>query len=397
MTNGITTMPWCRLRSQLAAGVAMLLACAPLAAAQTATGVANPAPTGIEGVVVDSAGRPLAKVRLVVRDTSRVGAAALRRSEATSDSAGTFRIIGLPAGAHVLEVTRDEYEPAGFQFNIGSGITAKVRITLQADPLWAEMKRAADSILAADRADSIRQAQVARAAPPGVQFGSGVLSGRVLTPEGTPVGRAQVQAMGTSYNTMTDSSGRFRLGELPVGPYFLRARKVGFDPVVFSAQVIRGDSLDASITLIPFTAARGTRLDTVRVTADAARSSRRLAGFQQRKATARGLYIDRNEIQLRRPTNFSDMLRGRANITVQRNSATGETQVFGPRLSISGGYCQLALIIDGTLIPNAQSSLDTLVPPDMVLGIEVYNSGTSVPGEFQRLGTDCGAIIVWTR
>ena len=68
-----------------------------------------------------------------------------------------------------------------------------------------------------------------------------------------------------------------------------------------------------------------------------------------------------------------------------------------PRLSISGGYCQLALIIDGTLIQNAASSLDTLVPPDMVLGIEVYNSGTSVPGEFQRLGMDCGAIIVWTR
>lgn len=395
MTNAMTTMVPRRRWSPLVVSAVLLLAVAPMAAAQ-GTPVATP--TGIEGVVVDSAGRPLANARLVVRDMARVAAAALRRSEASSDSAGNFRIIGLPAGAHVLEVTRDEYEPAGFQFNIGTGITAKVRITLQKDPLWAEMKRAADSILAADRADSIAKAQATRfAPPPGVQFGSGVLSGRVVTPEGAPVGRAQVQAMGTNYTTMTDSSGRFRLGELPVGPYFLRARKVGFDPVVFSAQVIRGDSLDASITLIPFTAARGTRLDTVRVTADAARSSRRLAGFQQRKATARGLYIDRNEIQLRRPTNFSDLLRGRANITVQRNSATGETQVFGPRLSISGGYCQLALIIDGTLIPNAQSSLDTLVPPDMVLGIEVYNSGTSVPGEFQRLGTDCGAIIVWTR
>ncbi|MES3033175.1 MAG: carboxypeptidase-like regulatory domain-containing protein [Gemmatimonadota bacterium] len=394
MMNVMTQPRLSRQLWQVAGCAVLLLASAPVMRAQ---GAPAPSPTGIEGVVVDSAGRPLANARLVVRDTARVGTQALRRSEATSDSTGVFRIIGLPAGAHVLEVTRDEYEPAGFQFNIGTGITAKVRITLQADPLWAEMKRAADSILAADRADSIAKAQVARAAPPGVAFGSGVLSGRVLTPEGTPVGRAQVQAMGTNYNTMTDSSGRFRLGELPVGPYFLRARKVGFDPVVFSAQVVRGDSLDASITLTPFTAARGTRLDTVRVTADAARSSRRLAGFQQRKATARGLYIDRNEIQLRRPTNFSDLLRGRANITVQRNSATGETQVFGPRLSISGGYCQLALIIDGTLIPNAASSLDTLVPPDMVLGIEVYNSGTSVPGEFQRLGTDCGAIIVWTR
>lgn len=396
MMNGTMTLEW-RWLSHVAGCVVLLLAGAPRAVAQGTAPATPAARTGIEGVVVDSAGRPLAKARLVVRDTARIGEAALRRSEATSDSVGNFRIIGLTAGAHVLEVTRDEYEPAGFQFNIGTGITAKVRITLQADPLWAEMQRAADSIVAADRADSNARAQATQAAPRGVQVGKGLLSGRVLMPDGVPVGRAQVQAMGTTFSTMTDAAGRFSLGELPVGPYFLRARKVGFDPVVFSTQVVRGDSLDASITLIPFTAARGTRLDTVRVTADAARSSRRLRGFEQRKATARGLYIDRNEIMLRRPTNFSDMLRGRANITVQRNSATGETQVFGPRLSLSSGYCQLALIIDGTLIPNAASSLDTLVPPDMVLGIEVYNSGTSVPGEFQRLGTDCGAIIVWTR
>ena len=99
----------------------------------------------------------------------------------------------------------------------------------------------------------------------------------------------------------------------------------------------------------------------------------------------------------RRPTQLSDLLRGRANVTVQRNSATGDAQVFGPRLSISGGYCQLALIIDGTLIQNAGASIDALVPVDMILGIEVYNSGTSVPSEFARLGTDCGAFVVWTR
>jgi hypothetical protein len=53
--------------------------------------------------------------------------------------------------------------------------------------------------------------------------------------------------------------------------------------------------------------------------------------------------------------------------------------------------------VDGTLIANAQGSIDNYVPPDLILGVEVYNSGTSVPSEFARLGTDCGAIIVWTR
>lgn len=385
-------------------------------------GSAKPASkaTGIEGVVVDTSGTPVRGARLLVRDTARIGAAALRRQTAESDSGGRFRIEGLPAGAHVLEVQRDEYEPAGFQFNIGEGIVAQVRIKLQRDPSWAEMRRAADSILAAEQAASIaaaardaRSAVVTQGIPsqsgaastsptrqgatPQQLGGKGLLYGRIVTPEGKPIGFAQVQAMGTPLTTVSDSAGRFRFADLNVGPYFLRARKVGYDPVVFTAQVVRGDSLDATIILTPFTSARGTRLDTVRVTADADRMSRRLRGFEERKRTARGLYVNRAEILLRRPQNLSDLLRGRANITVQRSGATGETQIFGPRLSISSGPCPLALIVDGVLLPNAQGSIDALVPVQMIAGIEVYNSGTSVPSEFQRLGTDCGAIVVWTR
>jgi len=354
-------------------------------------------PTGVEGVVVDSAGQPLANAKLVVRDTARIGAAALRRTMGESDSVGRFRIVGLPPGAHVLEVQRDEYEPAGFRFDIAGGITAQVRITLQRDPLWAELKRVADSIIVADRADSIASARAEAAAPPGVRYGKGTLAGRVTTDGGAAVGRAQVQAMGTNFFTQTDTLGRFRLSDLPVGPYFLRARKVGYDPVVFGVTIVRGDTIDATVTLTPFSAARGQSMDTIRVTADADRLSRRLQGFNQRKASGRGFFVDRNEVILRRPQNLTDLLRGRANVQVERNPQTGDAVVYGPRLSIGSGFCQLALIIDGTLIQNAQGGIDSYVPIDMIAAIEVYNSGTSVPSEFARLGTDCGAIIVWTR
>jgi hypothetical protein len=354
-------------------------------------------PTGVEGVVVDSAGQPLANAKLVVRDTARLGAAALRRTTSESDSVGRFRIVGLPPGAHVLEVQREEYEPAGFRFDIAGGVTAQVRITLQRDPLWAELKRVADSIIVADRADSIASARAEAAAPPGVRYGKGTLAGRVTSDGGAAVGRAQVQAMGTNFFTQTDTLGRFRLSDLPVGPYFLRARKVGYEPVVFGVTIVRGDTVDATVTLTQFSAARGQNMDTIRVTADADRMSRRLQGFDQRKRSGRGLFVDRNEVMLRRPQNLTDLLRGRASIQVERNSQTGEAVVYGPRLSISSGYCALALIIDGTLIQNAQGGIDSYVPVDMIAAVEVYNSGTSVPSEFARLGTDCGAIIVWTR
>jgi hypothetical protein len=139
-----------------------------------------------------------------------------------------------------------------------------------------------------------------------------------------------------------------------------------------------------------------TRLDTMRVTAEYDRMSRRLKGFEERRATIRGLFIDREEVAMRKPQLLSDLLRGRGNITVQRNGV-GDTQIFGSRLSISTGYCPLALILDGTLINTNGGRMDNFVPIDMVAAIEVYNSGTSVPGVFARPETDCGAVIVWTR
>lgn len=375
---------------------AFVLLSAGAAAAQVPSAAPTRA-TGIEGVVVDSAGHPIAGARLVVRDTARSGETALRRFSGESDSSGTFRIVGLVQGAHVLEVTRDEYEPAGFRFDIATGVTAKLRITLAKDPMWAEMKRTADSLRAVEVADSIAAARRARLTP-GMPVGHGTLVGRIATPDGKPVSRAQVQAMGTNYSVESDSAGHFQFVQVPAGPYFLRARKLGYEPVVFPARVVSGDSLDATITLTPLMSVRrGNQLDTVRVIGAYDRMSRRLRGYQERKAAGRGTFIDFQEIEQRHPQNLSDLLRGKANVTVQRNSNNGEVQIFGPRLSISTGYCPLALMVDGVVIPNAQGSIDTLVPVSMIAAIEVYNSGTSVPSDLARMGTDCGVIVVWTR
>lgn len=359
---------------------------------------APPAITAIEGVVVDSAGRPVSGARLLVRDTARVRDTVVNRPRfiSESDASGAFRIVGLQPGVHMLEVSRDAFEPAGFQFTIVAGVTVQLRIRLVPDIVWAQAKAYADSL---NRVDSITRAAIPRSARASrddrLATSIGSISGRVVSSSGAPVGRVQIQAMGTMFTTLTDTTGNFRLADLPIGPYFLRARKVGFEPVVFSTQVLVNDALDATITLTSLSAG-STSLDTMRVTADYDRLSKRLLGFEERRATARGVFVDRKEIAMRRPMLLSDLLRGRSNITVQRNG-TGDTQIFGPRLSVRTGYCPLALIVDGTFIRTADGRIDNFVPIDMVAAIEVYTSGTSVPAAFARSDTDCGAIIVWTR
>jgi hypothetical protein len=41
--------------------------------------------------------------------------------------------------------------------------------------------------------------------------------------------------------------------------------------------------------------------------------------------------------------------------------------------------------------------LDTFVKPEEVAAIEVYQSGSSMPVEFQTTGGDCSAVVVWTK
>jgi len=353
--------------------------------------------TALTGVVVDSLGRGVAGAYLVVRDTSRRAGQLRSRWESTSDSAGSFRIDGIIPGTLRLEVLREAFEPAGFDFQIVAGVTAQLRIRLVSDELWTLAKRAVDSLARGDSIARSQRAPLGAFRTLGLLSGvANTLSGRIATAQGEPVARVQVQALGTAIFTLSDSVGRFALRDLPAGPYVLRARKVGFEPVVFQAILMAVDTLDASVTLTPLSLTAGRSLDTVRVNADFDRLSRRLRGFDERRRSQRGLYIDRAEVAMRRPTVVSDLLRGRANVLVQRNGPD-DIQILGPRLSISSGYCPLALILDGVLIPSSQGRIDNLIPVDMVAGIEVYTSGTSVPSEFQRPDTDCGAVVIWTR
>jgi len=424
-----------RLRSQYPAlPTRWLLSLTLLAGFTTSPSSVAAQASGVVGVVVDSAGRSILGAKVTVRESGSRGAN-VRRWEATSDSVGRVRIEGLVAGSLRLEVLRDAYEPAGFDIQIASGVIAEVRLRLVADEMWPLAKQVLDSLTRADSiaaaavrgrsgalfraapllagADSTRSSGTADvtlsmvitgALPPSSVAGglrrpgspANLLTGRVLTPSGEPVGRVQIQAMGTTILTLTDTMGRFAFRDLAPGPYFVRARKVGFEPVVFTATLAAVDSLEASVRLTPLMGINTNRLDTVRVSAEYDRMSRRLRGFEERRANIRGLFIDREEVAMRKPQLLSDLLRGRGNITVQRNGV-GDTQIFGTRISITTGYCPLALILDGTFINTNGGRMDNFVPIDMVAAIEVYNSGTSVPGQFARPETDCGAVIVWTR
>ena len=81
----------------------------------------RPASGTVGGVVVDSGGRPVANVELLVRSAG-IGA--------RTDSAGAFRLRDVPAGPHLLQVRRIGIAPLALPLTVGVGDNPEIEIVV---------------------------------------------------------------------------------------------------------------------------------------------------------------------------------------------------------------------------------------------------------------------------
>ena len=96
--------------------------------------------------------------------------------------------------------------------------------------------------------------------------GRAVLTGRVTSREsGSPVQAAVLAIEGTRLVAQTDSSGRYRLLNVPAGPHVLHVRRIGFAPARVPVTIPTSGRLEINVTLARTTL----ELDDVIVTADA--------------------------------------------------------------------------------------------------------------------------------
>ena len=109
------------------------------------------APGAVHGTVADSAGRPVADA-LVLLDGATV--------QARTDSAGAFRLAGVPAGTQSLEVRQVGLAPARRSVSVPPGDTARVSLVLARSQLLdAVVVTAASGRLAPKVADAVRRHQ----------------------------------------------------------------------------------------------------------------------------------------------------------------------------------------------------------------------------------------------
>jgi Carboxypeptidase regulatory-like domain/TonB-dependent Receptor Plug Domain len=208
------------------------------------------------------------------------------------------------------------------------------------------------------------------------------IAGATVTLEtegGTPVGPT----------VRTGNDGTFSITAPAAGTYRLRADLSGYISAMTPA-IDLGPSEEVNITWRLLAGVVAMR--PVTITSTNHRTNGRLSGFYDRaQRHGFGYFITADKIQQMRPFSVSDILR-----TVPGLQVIPSPRGFGNIVRTIEG-CTPAVYLDGVRFPLMGESIDDIVNPMDLEGIEVYTHAAEVPPEFSEARSNCGAIALWTK
>lgn len=347
------------------------------------------------GRVIDARDRrPVPRGTVLVRwGELSVGAGGVRNDQAQRTAAiredGRFIVCGVPTDGpiEVQAVAGTLTDPSWVQPRTISGV---VELSFDYDtPL-----RHRDLYVTLEERDSVTAGATTDSAPRGlttVRRGSGRLSGRVMSDDGRPVSGARVLVREAGAESVSDSSGAFRLTGLPLGTQTVEMIGLGLVPMRIAADVLTDG--DASVT---FRASkRVAMLDEVTV-----RTARDLTGFARRKRLYSGTFLDAADIEKKGAFSVGEAL-----INVPGLRYLGiDPQTNRP--AIGGRFgCGPRFYLDGLRVSLAD--IDSMLGIRQIGGIEVYANASEAPPQYtgpafasaatKNLAAQCASVVVWTK
>ncbi|MGQ0647260.1 MAG: carboxypeptidase regulatory-like domain-containing protein [Gemmatimonadaceae bacterium] len=242
--------------------------------------------------------------------------------------------------------------------------------------------------------DSVRASGAVNPGDRVVASGNGTVRGTVRGLDGAPVVDARVSVASARGESRTDAQGRFTLRSVPEGTHMVEVRALGFVPGEALVDIVAFRDADVQVTLFDLA---GTLLDTVRVRGVQQMSAAMVAGFERRRRSGVGTFLDENVFDTLKVNTFSDIVRRIPGITFQEGR--GSNDVFERQMYFTGSGrsqpCTPDIFLDGLKLLPGVTDLDQLVNPATIRRLEVYMRGTTPPAEFVS-NARCGVLAVWT-
>jgi hypothetical protein len=327
----------------------------------------------VVGRVVRANGVPL-RARVAARSTS-ISSTRLTVREATLDvstaETGTFHVCWLPPGHLSIRARADSLEGAA-ELTIADG-EPLATVTLILAPGAASTSTRAGSLAGVVRAGTI---------------GHHTVSG------------AEISIPSLRLTTRSDSTGLYRLVDIPAGRHTVTVRAIGYSST--------GDTVDltgsapAARDFVLSRSAVG--LDTVVTTASERRYvSPALRAFEERRKQGFGRFVTDGELRGKwANARLSQVVRELPGLRVvsdgrsfyaasSRQSSQG---VFRRETCYATVYLDGALLYDASLKGQSPRNLDDF-PLQNLAGIEYYPSDATAPAGLH--GGNCGVLALWSR
>ena len=215
--------------------------------------------------------------------------------------------------------------------------------------------------------------------------------------DGAPIADAQLvlrNALGVTVATaVSENSGRFVLGLRAPGTVTLEVSHLGYAswetaPFALARDQLIEVEVKLGIEAIP--------LDPITVVAQSTMQLGTLAGFRERMTdpSLDGYFILEEEIERRPMAKPSDLILATPGMSVGLASSAAGLD----RGVIMAGGCPARTFIDGMRVQQgAGASIDDLITPDRIAGVEVYPRATGAPLQYQDPGQRCGVVLFWTK
>jgi len=216
------------------------------------------------------------------------------------------------------------------------------------------------------------------------------LVGLVRDSAGHGIPGAEVRARGNVVVAITNDSGRFHVGQMPIGARGVFVRRLGFAPQRVPIRTSLEGSIDSVEVVL--TAVVQSLAAVVAQDPHDSLSRKVLAEFWERRARGFGKFVTRDEIERKGASRFVDVVRSVPSVTIM--SARGRSDIRFRGAAFGSRDCPPQYWLDG--IPLERGGADEFTPEN-VEAIELYPSAATTPPQFNTRSATCGTVVVWSR
>jgi hypothetical protein len=246
----------------------------------------------------------------------------------------------------------------------------------------------------AARADSTAIVQDSTRIP----VGSGVVRGTLKDRVGRPIGDSPVRIVADARETRSRPDGSFTLTGVPAGTRTVEARAIGYGPATTEVDVPTGGAANANVVFDR----RAQEMKPITVVGQ--RPSRDVAGFSERQRQGLGRFLTSDDLERRPASRIGDALLRSMPVTYDMTAIGPEVKMRASGSMQNDSRCVPNWYLDGMYIPRPESgtrqtmlqSIEAMVFPQDIRGIELYNSLGEIPPQFNRFN-GCGSIVIWTK